>query len=131
MKADVFQRALLATARVACCVSLFAGCHTPAPQEPTYQTEPVPTTQTGSTVDSTAPVEDCQAHVAAVFTDKTQSQTEQTTQCCLEIAKEYDKKNIRALGSDWQESTECCRLIDFQTRGCYPWGPPCPPSMPS
>jgi hypothetical protein len=138
MRADIFQKALMATARIACCAALFAGCNTKEPNNPTPKPDPnkVADSQPDSTPsDAAYTVDSCREHVTAVFTAKTQSQTEQTKQCCSIVEQEYEQKNNNALNatlsSDWKEASECCALLDFQPRGCYPWGPPCPPSMPS
>jgi hypothetical protein len=129
MRSDIFQRALEATARVACCVSLLAACQKTDEkiQEPTKTNNNQPT----STATDPLTLEECREHTVAAYTSKTATPNEYTDECCQMIAKDYDQSEDPMAGqSKWAERGECCGLLQWQgSMACTPWGPPCPPAM--
>lgn len=132
MKPDIFQKALRATAQVACCALLLACPKpTPTPDEKTVTAVPAdPDRESDSAPAAAAPMslEQCKAHTNAVFTAKTEKEAPYTKECCQQIAQEQDKAN--KFGDGWPERSECCQLLDWRgSAACTPWGPPCPPAM--
>jgi hypothetical protein len=141
MSPDIFQKALLATARVACCVTLFSCTQHSEPAKtkttdtPNVSVSP-PVTQASSakapesapvSAPSTAPsLADCQAHVQSVFVAKTTPQSELTKECCQKVAESIGFEGT----STWKERSQCCSVLDWNSSiACTPWGPPMPPAM--
>jgi hypothetical protein len=126
MKAEIFQRALLATARVACCASLFA-CQVPT-EVKSDTAQPV---QQAATQPKT--VEECEAHTKDVYISKTTEKSETTTQCCNQIMANINSLEMAAQMtaiSQWETRWDCCDLAqNVGGIACTPWGPPCPPAM--
>jgi hypothetical protein len=128
MRSDIFMRALEATARVACCVSLLASCQKTDEKvnDPTNNVSTQPT----STASDPLTIDECKEHTVAVYTSKTASPTDYTDECCQMVAKDWDKNDPTGGMSNWVERGECCGLLNWQgSMACTPWGPPVPPSM--
>ena len=122
MRLEIFQKALLATARVACCASLLAACQ----KNEDKVREP---TRTGS---SAAPRTLAECAASSAEPTKTPEQERQEVKaCCLKIAKgvapQTEVSEVRGLFAEWSDEQECCNVLEL--RGCFAWGPPCPPAM--
>ena len=144
MSPDIFQKALLATARVACCAALLScTARTEAPPK-TSDTASPPATEAKTpeltlkpleTAPVSAPVSapstepslaSCQAHVQGVFVAKTTPQSDLTKECCQQVARSIPFDQT----SSWAERDECCSLLGWNgSMACTPWGPPTPPAM--
>jgi hypothetical protein len=141
MSPDIFQRALLATARVACCAA-FIGCasrpeekkdSTPVIVAPTSTpvsapvtvAASVPMSAPASTPTSATSLAACETNIKNVFVAKSAAPSEETKVCCQQIAERVGFDT-----SKWAERDECCSLLNWNgSAACTPWGPPCPPSM--
>lgn len=127
MRADIFNEALMATARVACCAAL-VGC--------VGKTQPVDTSlaDSGANTDSPADtavdtLDECAEHVTNVFAASEPTTTDTTEACCQMIAEDYDSRDLEGMET-WTERDDCCELLEWQgSMACTPWGPPCPPAM--
>jgi len=151
MNSEVFQAALAATARIACCAVL-VSCQktpekpTPPVQEPTtLEAEPVikkepPTPK--EVVEKENPNPDAAEKSCEVKIDEYLKNigneshlvaSEEVVQCCEEIITEGEKlkREQREKGEFVQlkDNFECCQILDFSVPGCTPWGPPTPPHM--
>ncbi|MAA78368.1 MAG: hypothetical protein CL916_03845 [Deltaproteobacteria bacterium] len=139
MNADIFQAALAATARVACCAAL-VSC-----QKPVNTPEAPPLMEHASQkeekpVVKQVPDEPKRSEVSTEFTacDQTiqeflkiepiadQNPSKEVLACCSLQGNEVDQKpDIR-----WDNRIECCEMLNWRgPRGCTPWGPPTPPHM--
>jgi hypothetical protein len=128
MRPDIFQKALLATARVACCASLLSACQKPEAKI----SEPIGAPNTPeSQPDAPMSLDECKAHTASVFTAKTLAQNDETAACCRQVAASIDQGVDPSLTSTtWAERYGCCDLLGWNgSAACTPWGPPCPPAM--
>ena len=131
MRLEIFQKALLATARVACCASLLAACQKPEDKvsEP-LGAQNQPESQPDSSPAAPMSLGECKTHTVAVFTAKTEAQNAETKDCCQMIAADYDQNDAMVGQSKWPERYDCCSLLDWNgSVACTPWGPPCPPAM--
>jgi hypothetical protein len=122
MKREVFQRALLATARVACCASFLAACQKPDDKV----REPI------NTRSSVAPRTLAECAASSAEPTKTPEQERQERKaCCVKITKDAapqtEASEVRGLFANWSDEQECCNVLEL--RGCFAWGPPCPPAM--
>lgn len=126
MRSAIFNEALMATARVACCAAL-VGCIGPDEAEDSSvadSNEPVDS----RVEDSSDPLAECQEHVADLFASGDVPTTE-TEECCQMIAEDYDLAELEGL-ENWAERDDCCELLEWGgSMACTPWGPPCPPKM--
>ena len=124
MRSDIFSEALLATARVACCVSLL-GCvpkaaPTPAPMNPLTQEQDGPR--------SSKDADTCQADISTFLTANLIERLEESTvpedilACCNTIIDASD------IGEPRDAAAGCCTVTDRMDGMCYPWGPPRPPA---
>ena len=151
MSPETFDRALSATARIACCVSLFSVACGPVkkesetssnsdtnpasePTEPSDTIEPSDTTEP----DSAMTLEECEAEVETVFSQTMPEPTDVTAECCQMIAEHLDDQTDTAgnwngnASMTWPYREVCCELLEWQgSMTCTPWGPPMPPEMPS
>ena len=144
MSPDIFQKALLATARVACCAALFSCTQHSEPAKTntppvTEAKTPELTLKPAATIAASAPVSapvsapstepslaSCQAHVQSVFVAKTTPQSELTKECCQQVAQSVGFEGT----STWKERGDCCSLLGWNgSMACTPWGPPMPPAM--
>ncbi len=115
MTNQTHRRALLATAKVACAVSLFTGC-----QGGTIQVDP----ETG---DSTRLVRGETVDTAFVAEEVIEEVTEEEQ--CLDELTNTEWADVQ----DWDRIYECCDLLGnpWEIGFCSPWGPPTPCSMPT
>jgi hypothetical protein len=139
MSPEIFRKALLATARVACCSALLS-C-TPRTEEkkpegaapqPTVAaplTPPPESRPASASVPASVPadpLEACRTHVHAVFVLKSEAASPRTTECCTKVA---DSIGVGGTGT-WRERSQCCELLGWSgPAACMPWGPPRPPRM--
>jgi len=139
MNADIFQAALAATARVACCAAL-VSCQKPVntPEAPPLmehasQQEEKPTVRP-------IPEEPKRPDVSAEFTacDQTiqeflkiepiddQNPSKEVLACCSLQENEVNQN----VNINWKHRMDCCYFLNWQgSRACTPWGPPTPPHM--
>ena len=142
MNEDTFQQALLSTARVAMCVSLFGGlgCSGNGEQarrntnQVTPPAGPVSPSKASNQPPGKPPAQskptECLRHVAEVFASTPPKPTNKTKDCCQEIALHHDSH--RSAPPPWPERNQCCELLNWQgSLACTPWGPPTPPHMPA
>ena len=63
--------------------------------------------------------------VYGAFRDRAAREAPRTQACC--------RQEIEARGADAPHRFECCSALQDETlsAACTPWGPPCPPEMPS
>lgn len=145
MNSQVFQAALAATARVACCAVL-VSCQKPvkAPVEPPPLMEH-PAQQEEKPVvsqESIAPLEPALPQPSTDFETctptieqfvETKPTPDQKTpnavlDCCTLQGNEVDDKQ----GLAWENRSDCCHFLNWQGPfACTPWGPPTPPHMSS
>jgi hypothetical protein len=113
MKKTTMEKALLATARVACCAAIVGiGCN-----------EKIDPSDTGETT-----LEDCQQLVERNIDWTSILITQETKDCCQRIAESYDE-NLEDL-NDWEQRDECCEHLNWEdSMACTPWGPPTPPTI--
>src|SRR5688572_27558770 len=124
MSPDIFQRALLATARVACCAAFISCASRPEEKKdpPTPVTVAPPSAP--ATVAASAPVSKpastsaptseatslaaCETHVKNVFVAKSAAPSEETKACCQQIAEKVGFDT-----SKWAERDQCCSLLGW------------------
>ena len=139
MNADVFQAALAATARVACCAAL-VSCHK-SPQTPTdlppmmehaeqAQEKPAAIAEPRQKDSYSQEFEACSPKIEAFVSAQQQDQdyvaSEEVLACCELQGKEIDT-NMEFM---WKYRNECCMALEWQGPfACTPWGPPTPPHM--
>lgn len=126
MTSDVFSEALLATARVACCVALIGCPKTPTPVgEITDMPAGEISMVDGMPVPSVEISEVCEEKITS-FTQSTEdlaSAPEDVKQCCVEVIAQTD------IGDSRQAFGQCCQITGLFDGMCYPWGPPRPPEQ--
>lgn len=149
MQRDSFTKALVATAKIACCASLLnVGCRTKTPIE-----TPAPTPSSNDTTNiieelpappkeknATEAFEECvpvltEAFSDGVFPDGT-TVSQNVKDCCALTAEYYDNlamaNGIFDYGviDSWTERSQCCAVNNWNdgSMACTPWGPPTPPS---
>jgi hypothetical protein len=132
------QRALRATARIACLTSVIGCGPKQAPVEaPPVQAQPAtvtPQTAAPAPIVQAAPtaatVESCVAVVNKTFETQPGDDFEAPADvkaCCQTLAVATDSKVIDAIPHRF----ECCSALDWNgSMACTPWGPPVPPAMP-
>ena len=131
MKPDVFSEALLATARIACCVSLL-GCGPKV--APTPSADPAdPFTETGVEMSAVtqAKFNTCVTQVADYFSahpvsndtveDLAGAVPADTLACCNTLIANTE------IGDSPEGTRDCCAVTGSMDGMCYPWGPPRPP----
>ena len=140
MNADIFQAALAATARVACCAVL-VSCQKPTktPENPSPQMEHATQQEEKPAIEKT-PEEPKIPEVSKEFAacDQTikdflktdpaaeQKAPEEVSACCTLQGNEVDERQHFR----WENRMDCCELLEWQgPRACTPWGPPTPPHM--
>ncbi|MFK7927449.1 MAG: hypothetical protein AB8H79_04635 [Myxococcota bacterium] len=139
MTTTPFQRALTATARIACFAS-FAGCGA-AQVGATIPDTPV--SAGGADVyepdvpayDDEEPVDECLDIVQGIevgdWDKSTASRKEKA--CCTEFMDEIGPDGWDPPeGADWQDISACCWALQDMGQtyaACTPWGPPAPPTM--
>jgi len=154
MQRESFEKALIATARIACCAGIFGlGCGektTPndtndATNEDTTSNTDTANTTTDTSDTSTPTVtaelqqqyEECLPIILAEFPDGTipadpTTAPQEVKDCCELTAMYYD-----ALATDtndwnvittWTQRDACCASLNWMssTMTCTPWGPPMP-----
>ncbi|MFT5683374.1 MAG: hypothetical protein ACI8RZ_004305 [Myxococcota bacterium] len=130
MSPDTFSRALLATARIACCAAIFACDEVDCTEDTTSRVDTADTDTDTDTEDCPSALETCEETVADdfAFASLTNSDTEA---CCQRIAENYDEllETDTSAMDDWALREDCCSLLDWQgSMACTPWGPPRPPT---
>ena len=140
MNAEIFQAALAATARVACCAVL-VSCQKPSkvPESPSPQMEHA-TQQEEKPSAPKDPVEPKIPEISKEFAacNQTikdfikiepvaeQTPSEEVLACCNLQGNEVEERQHPR----WEHRMECCELLEWQGPiGCTPWGPPTPPQM--
>ena len=157
MKENTFQKALLATARITCCASLFGlACNKKAVVvadpisnasdnivEKTDKTRDI----TINSVDQAKPSYDqeCKDLLSETFqASKTWPNPipQEVKDCCnngiehyISLEKETDRISDTNSLFQWEYKDQCCDALDWnprtQTIACTPWGPPMPPTFAS
>ena len=155
MNADIFQAALSATARIACCAVL-VSCQktpeTPTPpmkehaeqqaEQPTekQQTAPKETaTKKSETVEaSNQPKTECDPMIEEYFQarqgDPSVEVSEELDKCCVDLLSDIKKKIEAQPRGEFEPlpnilHDDCCMITNYRTAGCTPWGPPMPPTL--
>ena len=133
MNAHIFNKALQATARVACCAGLVSivGCETKSSdtEKDTAQTD---SEGPEIVVPEDPTFDQCLEAISAGFA-ATDFDTSELLECCLLATDEvgYDSLHNDPQYADLKEN--CCAQIAAQNEfspACTPWGPPTPPTMP-
>ena len=139
MKKEVFQAALAATARVACCAALVScqkPVHTtdgsPPLMEHAAQKEEKPAEQTipkqpivPKTSEAFASCNQTIDNFVKNSPSDEQSVPEEVIACCTLQLDEYEQRP----DFFWKNQMDCCAMLNWRSRGCTPWGPPTPPHM--
>lgn len=117
MKQDTFQKALMSTARLTCCASLFSlGC------------------TNDTSTDSGSQIQECEEVITDKFQDSTSSAiiTSRKVKDCCQLAIEYHSEILDDV-FEWEYLTQCCEALDWpiDMTACTPWGPPMPPTFAS
>ncbi|MFT4974757.1 MAG: hypothetical protein ACI8S6_000640 [Myxococcota bacterium] len=132
MRDDVFSRALLATARIACCAALLA-CDGDGPSCDTSTTTDTATSSYDTCEETDLTDRDtCEEIVAEDFSGG--EVDDDTAACCQTIAEHIDVELESGEKTDlnWEARGDCCELLDWTgSMACTPWGPPRPPSLAS
>ena len=147
MNVDVFQAALAATARVACCAVLISCQKTPIqPEEPAPMMEHA--TQKEEQPAAQPPIEELspksrdlrpkgsteflactpkiEAHLTAEQSTPDLKMTKEVAACCDMQGNEVDATTRLK----WEHRDECCDILNWTgPAACTPWGPPTPPHM--
>ena len=141
MNPKIFNEALRATARIACCASLvgLVACQTKAEDSASTSDTSVaaePEAQVGEpenqiVVPEEPNFEECMIAIDAGFADEN-FDTSTLLDCCMLTTEEvgYDELYNNPDYASLQEN--CCEEIATQgefSSACTPWGPPTPPSM--
>jgi hypothetical protein len=127
MRKKSVQKALFATARVACCAALVGiSCSEKS------EVDVDDTSETSSTLD-------CEDLIADTFglggSFDLSDVNQETKDCCQTMAEYYDQQANLTDGdgdviSEWKHRDDCCAALDWQgSMACTPWGPPTPPIM--
>ena len=140
MKADIFQAALAATARVACCAVL-VSCQKPTKVPDNLSPQMEHATQQEEKPKAEKPPEEpkipefsteftaCNQTIADFLKIEPiadQKPSDEVLSCCTLQGNEVDKRqHLR-----WENRMDCCELLEWQgPRACTPWGPPTPPHL--
>jgi len=120
MTSDVFSEALIATARIACCVTLL-GCPK-APLPATDTTAPVSEATEGASeaVEAEPACADKIGDFVASGAELV-SAGDDIKQCCTDIIANTE------IGDSREDFGACCQITGSMDGMCYPWGPPRPP----
>ena len=140
MNADIFQAALAATARVACCAAL-VSCQKPpiTPENPSPQMEHA-AQQEEKPVAEQQPQEPKIPEASKEFIacnqtiqdflkiePSSEQQAPEAVLACCDL-QGYEVDQQRHL--NWEHRMACCDFLEWQgPKGCTPWGPPVPPHM--
>ena len=130
MNPIIFQEALKATARIACCASFVSivACQTKADDsaiDTSAVAEPEEQTNTGLDFDT------CMGEIEEGFADPN-FDTSVLVDCCLLTTEQLGYEALYTDPQYTQFSENCCGEIANQgefSSACTPWGPPTPPSM--
>ena len=140
MQRNSFQKALMATAHITCCASLFGlGCRT---MNKNIDTSLSNNTDTSSdNLDSTA-ISSCEEIITEAFLENTfpdpATISTEVKDCCTLTAEYYDALALQDDGSydwtvidQWTHRDSCCSATGWSdgSMACTPWGPPTPPSI--
>ena len=143
MNSKIFQEALQATARIACCASLVSIVACQVKGDDTSSPAINSSTSMDSAEDSAEPVEDsitipeppnfddCLIAIEEGFADEGFDSSE-LLDCCLLTTEQIGFEDLynNPDFADLQE--DCCSEIAEQgewSTACTPWGPPTPPCM--
>jgi len=157
MNSDVFQAALAATARIACCAVLVSCQKTPEkpipPMKEHAEQQAEKTVEKKQPVAKEASVEmkkketsassdpmktECEPMIEEYFQARTNDPSvvvsKELDKCCVDLLVGLQKKSDESLDEDGIPQSimlhdDCCMLTDFRLRGCTPWGPPMPPQV--
>lgn len=153
MQRESFTKALIATAKIACCASLLnVSCKTKSPVE---TPEPLPNANESTNVvekveevdqprprerASTERFEECAPVLADAFPEDafpdSNTVSQEIKDCCALTAEYYDNLAMangffdHGVIDSWKERYNCCAVNDWNdgSMACTPWGPPTPPS---
>jgi hypothetical protein len=135
MNPNVFQEALMATARIACCAGLvgLVACQTKTDDSASDPDTAVADSQPEDqiVVPEEPTFDACMEAIDAGYSDPN-FDTSELLDCCLLTTEEvgYDALYNDPQYADLNEN--CCEEIMTQgefSGACTPWGPPTPPSM--
>jgi hypothetical protein len=159
MKQDTFQKALIATAKITCCASLFGlACNKKVPvvADPlSNASENIVETMDSSankiievTIASVDHVEssynqECKDLLTETFQESSswpETMPQEVKDCCnngiehyISLEKETDRISDTNTLFQWEYKDQCCDALDWnprtQTIACTPWGPPMPPKF--
>ena len=140
MNTKIFQEALQATARIACCASLVSIVACQTQNEDTASTD----TDISATVDSAEPsieeqitipdppnFDDCMIAIDEGFSNEN-FDTSELLDCCLLTTEEVGFDDLYNNPEFTNLQEDCCAEIAQQgewSTACTPWGPPTPPCM--
>ncbi len=137
MKQKSFEKALSATARVACCSFLFTAVSC-KPKNPPNDIVPPPGDDSNinisedknqnDTIASDFPndFQECITEFNTVFEQLPLNLTDKSVSCC----EEYISFLENSEGGSLEYRYECCDVVtDAAKSVCAPWGPPTPPKM--
>ena len=145
MKASIFNEALLATARIACCAGFVGtiGCIEKTEDadtssdadtnstDDTTDTTDTTDTQTQVEVPEVPNYEECMEAIDAGFATEG-FDTSSLVDCCLLTTEQVGYEDLHNNPEYAELNQNCCDLIaqsnEFSS-ACTPWGPPTPPAM--
>ena len=144
MNQKSFEKALAATARVACCSFLFGAisCKSKTPSNDAVPPASIDSTVNDSTVNTTdessgtsdlstefpKDFDACIVELNTVFEQLPINLTDKSVACCEEYLSHLADNPSASL--DYRN--ECCDSANDPPHGvCAPWGPPTPPKMQS
>lgn len=138
MNPKIFNEALRATARVACCASLvgLVACQTKAEDSATDASVSEPEAQVAEPEDQIVVPEDpnfeeCMTAIDAGFADES-FDTSTLLDCCMLTTEEVGYEELYNNPDYASLQENCCDEIMQQgefSSACTPWGPPTPPCM--
>lgn len=124
MRSAIFNEALMATARVACCAAL-VGC---TGADYVVDSSAPAAEDTATTDCELSELEECEQHLESAVIVPGLA-TQKTEDCCQLVAEAIDEADLDGLG-EWEQRGECCEVLGWSgSMACTPWGPPCPPKM--
>jgi hypothetical protein len=134
MKQKSFEKALVATARVACCSILFGTISCKPKTTPNEATPPLNDNTNVNTDDTDTKVEEvaqypagfdeCVSEFETVFEQLPLNLTDKVMDCCNQYIEYLEENNTIA-----EYKVDCCEVTNFTSTACTPWGPPTPPKM--
>ena len=137
MNQKSFEKALAATARVACCSFLFGAISCQSKTPTNDAVPPASEDSTVNTIDDSLEdadvssefpkdFDECIVELNTVFEQLPINLTDKAVACC----EKYLTHLAETSSSSFEYRNECCDTYSDPPHGvCAPWGPPTPPKM--